>query len=147
MQFFPPEGKKDLQEFGLFVDWRRSFITTEINPYYDSFIKWQFRILKAKDKVKFGKRYTVYSEVDGQPCADHDRAKGEGVGPQEYTLIKLKCLELPDSMKEKFAGKNVFLVAATLRTETMYGQTNCFVLPEGEYGVFEMINNEFFICS
>ncbi len=50
-------------------------------------------------------------------------------------------------MKEQFTGKNVYLVAATLRPETMYGQTNCFVLPEGEYGVFEMVNDEYFICS
>lgn len=40
------------------------------------------------------KRYAVYSPKDGQPCADHDRASGEGVGPQDYTLIKLKVLEL-----------------------------------------------------
>lgn len=80
---------KDLKDFGLFVDWRRSFITTEVNPFYDSFIRWQFNTLKAADKVKFGKRYTIYSQLDGQPCADHDRAKGEGVGPQEYTLIKI----------------------------------------------------------
>lgn len=41
----------------------------------------------------------------------------------------------------------MFLVAATLRPETMYGQTNCYVLPEGEYGVYEMLNNEYFVCS
>ncbi len=81
LEFFPPQGMKDLKEFGMFVDWRRSFITTEVNPFYDSFIRWQFNTLKAADKVKFGKRYTIYSQVDGQPCADHDRAKGEGVGP------------------------------------------------------------------
>jgi hypothetical protein len=39
------------------------------------------------------KRYAVYSPLDGQPCADHDRASGEGVGPQEYTLIKLRVKE------------------------------------------------------
>ena len=39
------------------------------------------------------------------------------------------------------------MVAATLRPETMYGQTNCFILPEGEYGLFEMKNGEFFIMS
>ena len=50
-------------------------------------------------------------------------------------------------MQEQFAGKNVFLVAATLRPETMYGQTNCYVLPEGEYGVFEMQNDEYYVCS
>ena len=30
----------------------------------------------------------------------------------------------------------LFLLAATLRPETMYGQTNCWALPEGEYGVY-----------
>lgn len=48
---------------------------------------------------------------------------------------------------KQFAGKNVFLVAATLRPETMFGQTNCFVLPTGEYGVYAMKNNEYFVCS
>ena len=43
--------------------------------------------------------------------------------------------------------KNVYLVAATLRPETMYGQTNCYVLPEAEYGLYKMKNDEYFICS
>lgn len=30
-------------------------------------------------------------------------------------------------------GRDVYLVCATLRPETMYGQTNCWVLPTGEY--------------
>ena len=38
------------------VDWRRSFITTDANPYYDSFIRWQFTKLKERNKIKFGKR-------------------------------------------------------------------------------------------
>ena len=29
----------------------------------------------------------------------------------------------------------------------MYGQTNCFVLPEGEYGVYEMKNDDLFIIT
>ena len=46
------------------------------------------------------KRYAVYSPKDGQPCADHDRASGEGVGPQEYTLIKMRALALPGRLAE-----------------------------------------------
>ena len=46
-------------------------------------------------KIVKDKRYAVYSPKDGQPCADHDRASGEGVGPQEYSLIKLRALALP----------------------------------------------------
>ena len=45
-------------------------------------------------------RHTIYSIKDGQPCMDHDRLSGEGVGPQEYTLIKMKALEpFPEKFK------------------------------------------------
>jgi leucyl-tRNA synthetase len=71
---------------------------------------------------------------------------GEEFGPQEYTLIKLKVLEFPNEM-ECLKGRDVFLCCATLRPETMYGQTNCYVLPTGTYGAFEMRNGEVFICS
>ena len=90
----------------------------------------------------------VYSPLDGQPCADHDRSTGEGIGPQEYTLIKLKVLEpFPEKLKSLEGKKKVFLVAGTLRPETMYGQTNCWVLPEGNYGAFEINKDEVFICT
>lgn len=147
LQYFPPLGKEILKRFGAAIDWRRSFITTDVNAYYNSFIEWQFTQLKRKEKIKFGMRPSIYSVKDKQMCADHDRAEGEGVGPQEYTLIKLKVLEpFPEKMAA-LAGRKVYLVAATLRPETMYGQTNCFVLPTGVYGAFEMKNDEVFICS
>eukprot|EP00878_Enallax_costatus_P044083 GHUV01052265.1.p1 GENE.GHUV01052265.1~~GHUV01052265.1.p1 ORF type:complete len:124 (-),score=23.70 GHUV01052265.1:232-603(-) len=79
---------------GCGVDWRRSFITTDMNPFYDSFVRWQFWTLYRQGKIVKDKRYAVYSPLDGQPCADHDRASGEGVGPQEYTLIKMRVKEL-----------------------------------------------------
>ena len=47
LRYFPPMGKHDLVAFGTGVDWRRSFITTSVNGYYDSFISWQFRQLKV----------------------------------------------------------------------------------------------------
>lgn len=148
LEYFPPIGQAALQRLGLHTDWRRSFITTERNPYYDAFIRWQFHHLKESGKIKFGKRYTIYSEGDGQPCADHDRAKGEGVAPQEYTGIKLRLLEVPASLEKVAKGAALFLVAATLRPETMYGQTNCFVLPEGQYGVYQSAREgELYIVS
>ena len=80
-------------------------------------------------------------------CADHDRAEGEGCLPEEYTLIKIRVTELNERLKKSLEGRNVFLVAATLRPETMYGQTCCYLLPSGEYCAVEMDNNEVFICS
>mmetsp|Transcript_12777 Transcript_12777/g.23966 ORF Transcript_12777/g.23966 Transcript_12777/m.23966 type:complete len:1099 (+) Transcript_12777:104-3400(+) len=157
LNYFPPIGVEHMKHFGAGVDWRRSFITTFVNPYYDAFIRWQFNVLREKGKILFGKRNNVYSIVDGQVCADHDRSEGEGVGPQEYVLIKLKVLQ-PDhgqarhkkmeALLERFGDKGIYLVPATLRPETMYGQTNCFVLPEGEYGAYYIdATDEVFIMS
>mmetsp|Transcript_29049 Transcript_29049/g.72774 ORF Transcript_29049/g.72774 Transcript_29049/m.72774 type:complete len:889 (+) Transcript_29049:1024-3690(+) len=138
---------RDIKLMGCGVDWRRSFITTDVNPYYDSFVRWQFEMLKEKGLVVKDKRYAVYSPLDGQPCADHDRASGEGVQPQEYTLIKMKALELPGKLAELQGKGEVFLMAATLRPETMYGQTNCWALPEGSYGAYRGLNNEIYIMA
>ena len=149
LDFFPPLAKRDIEFMGCGVDWRRSFITTDVNPFYDSFVRWQFETLLRNGKVVKDKRYAVYSPLDGQPCADHDRATGEGVGPQEYTLIKMKVLEMNDALKNGGLadGDAVFLLAATLRPETMCGQTNCWALPDGDYGVYKGMNNEYYVMT
>lgn len=172
LYYFPPIAKQDLIDFGMRVDWRRSFITTDVNPYYDSFIRWQFNKLKKckPTKIDFGERYTIFSPLDGQACMDHDRATGEGVGVQEYTGIKLKVLlndllSVPESERDQvkgvavgakltsaalqsvLKGKNLFMVAATLRPETMYGQTNCYVGVDLDYGVYEVNDNELWVCT
>ena len=150
LEYFPPLAKRDVALLGCQVDWRRSFITTDVNPFYDSFVRWQFNTLKKLGKIVKAKRYAVYSPIDKQPCADHDRASGEGVGPQEYLLIKMHVLEENFETLEclkPLKGKEVFLAAATLRPETMYGQTNCWILPEGEYGAYELKSKEVFVMA
>lgn len=44
-------------------------------------------------------------------------------------------------------GKNIFLVAATLRPETMFGQTNCWVRPDMKYVAFETTSGDIFIST
>lgn len=39
------------------------------------------------------------------------------------------------------------MVAATLRPETMYGQTNCWVRPDMQYIAFKTTKNEVFVCT
>ena len=154
LNYFPDFAISDLKSLGVHVDWRRSFLTTDVNPYYDSFIRWQFRKLKTKGKIMFGARHSIFSPKDNQPCMDHDRASGENVGPQEYTLIKMLLL---DPIPQKLAAVNkdsldIFLVAATLRPETMYGQTNCWIRPDMDYIAFTVVSpvskkKEIFISS
>ncbi len=44
-------------------------------------------------------------------------------------------------------GKNAFLVAATLRPETMFGQTNCWIRPDMKYIIFETASGDLFIST
>ncbi|KAL2261951.1 hypothetical protein VTK26DRAFT_2908 [Humicola hyalothermophila] len=152
LKYFPPACKSDLKNFGARIDWRRQFVTTDANPYYDAFVRWQMVRLRELEKIKFGKRYTIYSIKDGQPCMDHDRSEGEGVLPQEYTALKLKVLEWAPKAAEAIKGKipddaSVYLCPATLRPETMYGQVCCFVGPSLSYGVFKASEKEYFVIT
>lgn len=152
LKYFPPLCKQHLDSFGARIDWRRSFVTTDANPYYDSFVRWQVNKLKDLNKIQYGIRYTVYSPKDGQPCMDHDRTEGEGVAPQDYTAIKLKVEEWAPKAAELIRGKLadsaiVYFVPATLRPETMYGQTCCFIGPKINYGIFKVSENEYYVVT
>jgi len=43
--------------------------------------------------------------------------------------------------------KSVYLVAATLKPETMYGQTNCWVHPEINYIAYNLANGDVCIST
>ena len=152
LKYFPPLVKQDMNNFGARIDWRRSVVTTDANLYYDAFVRWQMNRLKDIDKVQYGIRYTIYSPKDGQPCMDHDRTEGEGVGPQEYTALKIKVKDWSPKAADIVRGKvpenaNVYFVAATLRPETMYGQTCCFVGPKISYGIFKVSDTDFYVVT
>ncbi len=143
LEYFPPKALEDCRSYGLHIDYRRSFMTTDVNPYYNSFIEWQFRKLRDAGYLKWGKRYSIYSPLDGQPCADHDRASGEGVLPQEYVVVKLLVMDAVKhaafaKFKSVIGDKDVVLPGATLRAETVVGQTNCWVSPSILYQAFEV---------
>lgn len=152
LQHFPPLTIQHLDGFGAKVDWRRQFVTTDANPYYDAFVRWQMNRLHELGKILFGNRYTIYSPKDGQPCMDHDRKDGEGIGPQEYTAMKLRVKEWSPAAAEAVKGKieddaNVYFIPATLRPETMYGQNCCFVGPKINYSIFRVKEKEYFIAT
>ena len=152
LEFFPPICEDDLNSFGARIDWRRKFTTTDANPYFDAFVRWQMIRLKEMDKILYGNRYTIYSPKDGQPCMDHDRTEGEGIGPTEYTALKLQVKEWAPEAQRALDGRipktaKVYFVPATLRPETMYGQVCCFVGPKITYGVFKVTESEYYVVT
>ena len=133
VRFFPPKWREDVDRLQVHLDWRREFITTDLNPHYDAFIKWQFGRLAEAGRVAKGRHPIIWCPKDNAPVADHDRYSGEGETPQEWTLYKMAL----DGALPGVPGK-VHLLAATLRPDTVFGQTNVWVDPAHAYRVLRV---------
>jgi leucyl-tRNA synthetase len=131
-QYYTNEGRMAAKGIGFSVDWRREFTT--VWPTYQKFIEWQYANLREKGYVTKGTHPVVWCPKDKSPTGDHDRQVGEGVTPEEYTLIKYKLNE------------QTFLPAATFRPETIYGVTNMWINPDADY-VEAVVNGENWVIS
>ncbi len=125
--------KKDLFDFGLSIDWRRSFITTQLNPRYSKFIQWQFRKLEKAGYLTQGSHPVVWCPKDQMAVGDHARHEGEGEVPEELTIVKFK------------AG-DIFFPCTTSRPETVFGVTNIWINPEITY-VQALVDGETWIVA
>ncbi|MDR0309809.1 MAG: leucine--tRNA ligase, partial [Candidatus Methanoplasma sp.] len=109
------------KRFGFLADWRR--FTSSVNPDYSKFIEWQFMKLNELGLLIQKPYYSPACPVHGPVAVDAsetDISKGGDAEVQEYTLLKFKHGE-------------EYLIAATLRPETVYGQVCFWVNPDVEY--------------
>ena len=111
-------SRESVKGTGFSVDWRREF--RSVDPAFKKFVEWQYIRLREGGYVVQGTHPVVWCDRDKSPTGDHDRMVGEGVSPEEFNLIKFQL------------GAK-WLVAGTLRPETIFGATNVWVHPEGLY--------------
>jgi len=130
--YYTNEGRIATKKAGFSVDWRREFNT--VMPTYQKFIEWQYESLRELGYVTKGTHPVVWCPKCQSPTGDHDRQVGEGVTPEEYTLIKFEL------------DKETFLPAATFRPETIYGVTNMWINPDATY-VEAQVDHEKWIIS
>lgn len=124
-RYYTEENRKVIRAIGFSVDFRREFYTTDLHPYYSKFITWQYLTLKKKGYVVKGKHPVVWCPHCNSATGDHDRLIGEGVSPEEYTLVYFRIDDL-------------YLAAATLRPETIFGVTNVWINPNHQYVIIEV---------
>ncbi|MBI4151570.1 leucine--tRNA ligase [Candidatus Woesearchaeota archaeon] len=122
------------KKFGFLCDWDRFTCTTY--PDYEKFIQWQFKKLLQKNLLIQKPYFATACVVDGPVAVDPsetDISKGGNAEKQEFTLLKFKL-------------GNMYLIAATLRPETIYGQTNLWINPSAKY-VHLQVDGEDWIAS
>ncbi|ASJ09967.1 leucine--tRNA ligase [Thermococcus sp. P6] len=124
VKYFMKAAKETFIRAGFSVDWSREFHTTSLFPPFSKFIEWQFWTLKEKGLVVKGAHRVRWDPVVETPLGDHDIMEGEDVQILEYTLIKFILEE---------NGETIYMPAATLRPETVYGVTNMWLNPEATY--------------
>ncbi len=122
------------KKVGYIADWNRFTCTTF--PDYNKFIQWQFLKLHKAGLLAQGPYYSTFCPAHGPVAVDPsetDISKGGTAEKLEYTLLKFK-----------FGTE--YLVAATLRPETVYGQTNIWINPDVDYER-AIVGNEVWIGS
>jgi leucyl-tRNA synthetase len=121
VNFFIPKMVDEYSSLGLSIDWTRRFTTGD--PDYQKFITWQFNKYKDKDYLIKGSYPVLYCPTCGNAVGEDDiqDADTNPVSKLEFTLLKFRM------------DDGLVLVAATLRPETVFGQTNLWVNPETEY--------------
>ncbi|MEM1946882.1 MAG: leucine--tRNA ligase [Candidatus Caldarchaeum sp.] len=132
--YYTAENRQVVDAMGWSVDWTREFYTTSLHPYYSNFIRWQYDVLRRKGLVAMGRHPVVWCPRCQSATGDHDRLRGEGIYPEEFTLIYFDA----DGFK---------LAAATLRPETVYGVTNIWLNPHATYVVVEKDGFRFLISK
>lgn len=119
--FFSKTIETSLRSIGVGIDWRRQFTTGE--DLYNKFVEWQYKKLQEAGILVQGKYPILYSPQDGNAVGEDDIKDGDTdkVSTQEMTFIKFK-----------FTDSDDYLVAATLRPDSLFGATNLYVKKDME---------------
>jgi len=134
VEFFNKVYQDHWRKLGFLCDWRRFTCTTW--PDYGKFIKWQFQRLQDKNLLIQKPYYATYCPEMGPVAVDPsetDLSKGGNAQKLEYVALKFKF-------------GDAYIVAATLRPETVFGQTNLWANPDATY-VKADVNGETWIMS
>ena len=140
--YYTRVSREAVKDTGFAIDWRREFRT--VDPAFKKFIDWQYQRLRELGYVVQGTHPVVWCSHDESPTGDHDRMEGEGVSPEEFNLLRFEVDE--DKAKGSPVLSKKFLVAGTLRPETIFGATNVWVHPHGKYAEAD-VDGETWIVS
>ena len=129
--FFAKVISQDFDALGYSIDWRRRFTTGDST--YNKFIEWQYQKFMERGYVKQGNYPLLYCPKDGNPVGEDDLLEGATAKIKEFTAIK-------------WPFEDGFLVAATLRPETIFGVTNMWINPKAKY-VWALVDGEKWLVS
>jgi leucyl-tRNA synthetase len=127
-KFFSSKIEETFDAIGLSIDWSRQFTTGDDG--YKKFVQWQFKKLEEAGILVQGKYPILYSPVDQNAVGEDDIKDGDvdKVAVQEMKYI---CFEIhTQNTQTQQTATQEFLVAATLRPDSLFGATNLYIKPD-----------------
>jgi leucyl-tRNA synthetase len=131
-KFFANVCRGDFSRLGYSIDWTRQFTTGD--PEYNQFITWQFLTLKEKGYIKKGTYPVLFCTNCKNAVGEDDILQGETAKIIEFSGLK-------------FPFEDGFLVACTLRPETLFGVTNLWINPEEVYCKIKINGEIWFVAE
>ncbi|MEM5771895.1 MAG: leucine--tRNA ligase [Candidatus Aenigmatarchaeota archaeon] len=136
-KYFEKRMEESMKKLGISLDFREKVST--IDPQYKKFIQWQFKKLKEKGYLIQRDYRLAWCPKCNNPVsldpAEADISEWKGAQIKEYFIIKFKI-----------ENEDVYLPAATMRPETIFGVTNIWINPNGKY-VKAKVDNEIWVVS
>ncbi|MFX1234504.1 MAG: leucine--tRNA ligase [Promethearchaeota archaeon] len=120
VNYFSNTMKLDFKSIGMSIDWRREFTTGD--KIYNKLIEWQYYKLAEKKYLEKGEYPILYCPRCMNAVGEDDIARGDELN-----------LDINEYICIKFPFEEGFLVPATLRPETIFGVTNLWINPDGDY--------------
>ena len=133
--YFAGKLMNDFKRMGFSIDSTRQFTTADAE--YNKFIEWQYKILNEKGLITQGTYPILWCTNCNNAVGEDDIQGGDEtkVEVTEFTGIKFRM------------EKNTYLIAATLRPETIFGATNVWIHPNAIYQEIKVDDNENWIVS
>jgi leucyl-tRNA synthetase len=133
--YFSEKIINDFLLMGYSLDTTRQFTTGDKD--YNKFIEWQYFKLDDKNLISKGDHPILWCVNDKNAVGEDDIQAGDElkVEVSEFVGIKFKL------------DKGIFLVAATLRPETIYGATNVWIHPEASYNEIKIDGDKWIVSK
>jgi len=119
--YFSEKIIKDFLGMGYSLDTTRQFSTGD--PDYNKFIEWQYIKLDKKNLITQGNYPILWCVNDKNAVGEDDIQAGDELKVEVTEFVGIKFM----------LDSNIFLVAATLRPETIFGATNVWIHPDAIY--------------
>lgn len=133
--YFAEHLMQDWLSMGFSLDTTRQFTTGD--PEYKKFIEWQYHHLYKKNYITKGNYPILWCNQCQNAVGEDDILSGDEqkVEISEFVGIKFKFDE------------ETFIVASTLRPETIYGATNLWVHPDATYVKIKIDGEQWIVAS